>query len=231
MNITLVMVALGLLTIASLAAVSILAKRQRDALFRYQRGLQYKRTAEHFEDLAIALAGICVSPRVPALLQNIAVKTLERVLRDSPNVPNIAEQVAKARRTLAAIQSNSVAVPLVCLTPSELSKAQKQVAEGLRILRAEHRSGEQGDISVEDLSEELQWSWLQLEVRSHMRLAELAEERGDRFGAFSHYKQAQQKLMHSQLREIERTAQLRELAEILSGPGENTPTDAERQMA
>ena len=217
MNITLVMVALGLLTIASLAAVSILAKRQRDALFRYQRGLQYKRTAEHFEDLAIALAGICVSPRVPALLQDIAVK--------------IAEQVAKARRTLAAIQSNSVAVPLVCLTPSELSKAQKQVAEGLRILRAEHRSGEQGDISVEDLSEELQWSWLQLEVRSHMRLAELAEERGDRFGAFSHYKQAQQKLMHSQLREIERTAQLRELAEILSGPGENTPTDAERQMA
>lgn len=217
MNITMILVLLGLIAIASLITVSFMAKKQREALFRYQKAIQQKRAADHFEDLAQSLAAMTDTPRVPTLLQKIAVATLERVLKDAPDLPNIEASTQKARQHLATLEQGNTGIPMVCLTATELAKAQKQVAEALRVLRAETRSGEISNADMESLTEELQWSWLQLEVRSHQKLASLAEDRNDRFSAFSHYKQAQHKLMQSNLREQQRMAQIRELAAILSG--------------
>lgn len=147
-------------------------------------------------------------------------------------MPQIESSVDKARRHLEAIEKGEAGVPMVCLTSSELAKAQKQIAESLRVLRAESRNGDISGKEMDELTEELQWSWLQLEVRSHQKLGALAEERNDRFGAFSHYKQAQQKLLQSNLREATRLQQIRDLAIILSSSGEDSTTpEGERQSA
>lgn len=225
-----VVIVLIAVVLMSVLVGSYLAHRQRKALFRYQRALGMQRHAESLESLAQVLNGITASPRVPSLLAEMAVTCYQKIRNDVPETPQIDRLLERANLLLRSLGSAHDSVPQICLTPSELTRAQRHISEAQRILRGEHRNGSLTLAQLDEYNEELMWSWLQLEVRSHLRLAELALEREDRFTAFSHYKQAQQRLSQSPLRPVERQAQLDSLAEILTDTLE-APDDDSRNLA
>ncbi|BFM16092.1 hypothetical protein R50073_22750 [Maricurvus nonylphenolicus] len=216
-----------IIAIGSLIAVSVANERERRTRLIRRKLKDLKRKVDELEELVIEVDLLVESRAIAKIINDEIIDMLQAMIKLDPSATYLHANLGNAEKRSEELSNESQERTLSRLreSDSQIARAQHLLNEAGRVLKHQHAIG---NISLEENNlfiTQLSWSYLMVDVVSHIAQGHKALNRSDILTAHAFYKRAQQTLSQSAHSDHRRHRMIKELGEILSNRRKSLSTD------
>jgi len=212
-----VLIILCAIAIGSLVTVSVINQRELKAKHIRQKLKQLKLKVEELEELVINLDQLVESRTIPKVINDEIIDIVTAMLEQNKSAHYLEATLINARTRSEELSEYGGHRNICRLKDSDaqIARAQHCLGEAGRLIRAQHSNGCITLAEMETFISELSWTYLMVDVVSHIGQGHKAINRGDILTAHAFYKKAQQSLIQSPHPDPRRHRMIKEVGEIL----------------
>ena len=228
------LISLVVLLIAAVAGSTYAHYRQRAYVQRQQQVQYLRRHAEHYNEVASALAAMTTKREIAQLFNKFTVAYYEQILQIDPEAQFIVAALESAKAFgQQGGEQRAEGEGTTFNSEAEIARAQSYLNQAERLLRSMRDKGDIPSAVFDSYHQELRWLYLRCEVDSLINQGHLATQRKDRIKSLAFYQKAQNILKKSALADPRRQQLIKDIAQMLakSEPSEEPPAPTSQRPA